>query len=375
MNDNKDSVFWVGIDLHQSSLMLAAYRGWAKEPEVYRELDSRGPAVGRLLRGLRGQAPVRAVYEAGGCGYWLARRMKRWGVECEVVAPSLIPKRSGDRVKTDKRDALKLATMHRGDLLTPVRVPSLEEERVRRLVRAREALRRDVHRSKQRILKFLQSLGLRHSTATHKRKNWTQSFWRWLRGLKLHAQERESLALLESELEVQMALLADADERVAKRSMEAPYADAVGRLRCLRGIDTLSAMVLRTEVCDMRRFASASKFMGWLGLGVSEFTSVKRLQGGITKTGNGRCRRILTEAAWNNTHWPHVSKALRDRSAGQPPEVIAHAFRAQKRLHKTWKCLEPKMGSKKAAVAMARQLAGFIWAIWLAEPELLTVRK
>lgn len=372
MSDTKGSVFWVGIDLHQSALMLSAYRGWSEEPEIYRELDPRGPALGRLLRRLNKQAPVKAVYEASGCGYWLARRMKRWGVDCEVVAPSLIPRIPGVRVKTDRRDANKLATMHRSSILRYVRVPSLEEERIRRLVRAREGIRRDVHRSKQRILKLLQSLG--HVYASGKKK-WTQAYWRWLRALDLKGEEKEVLEILTSQLEVHLALLADVDERVAQRSVQPPYADAVGRLRCLRGIDTLSAMVLRTEICDMRRFASVTKFGGWLGLGVSEYTSLRRVQGGITKTGNGRCRRILIEAAWNNTYWPHVSKSLRERSAGQPPQVIAHAFRAQKRLHATWKRLEPKVGSRKAVVAMARELAGFVWAIWIAEPQLLTARN
>ena len=295
---DKSTAFWVGIDLHQSDLMQA-------------------------------EAPVQAGYEASGCGYWLARRIRRWGADCEVVAPSLIPQRPGDRVKTDKRDALKLATLHRGDLLSFVRVPSVEEERVRRIVRT----------------------------------------------LDLHAEEREALSLLESELEVQLALLASADERIEQRSLEDPYAGPVSRLRCLRGIDTLSAMVLCTEVCDMKRFASASQFVGWLGLGVSEFTSVKRKQGRTTRTGNSRCRRILVEAAWNNTRHPHVSKILRARSAGQSPDVIAHAWRAQHRLHKTWRRLEPRVGSKKTVVAMARELAGFVWAIWLAAPDLLTARK
>ena len=369
---DKSTAFWVGIDLHQSELMLAAFRGWASVPAVYTTLDPRGPALGRLVRGLQAEAPVQAVYEASGCGYWLARRIRRWGADCEVVAPSLIPQRPGDRVKTDKRDALKLATLHRGDLLSFVRVPSVEEERVRRIVRTREMVRRDVHRSKQRILKLLQSCDRFYGP---RKKNWTQGFWRWLRTLDLHAEEREALSLLESELEVQLALLASADERIEQRSLEDPYAGPVSRLRCLRGIDTLSAMVLCTEVCDMKRFASASQFVGWLGLGVSEFTSVKRKQGRTTRTGNSRCRRILVEAAWNNTRHPHVSKILRARSAGQSPDVIAHAWRAQHRLHKTWRRLEPRVGSKKTVVAMARELAGFVWAIWLAAPDLLTARK
>ena len=368
---DKSTAFWVGIDLHQSALMLAAYRGWAKEPEVYETLDPRGPAVGRLIRRLHEDAPVKAVYEASGCGYWLARRMRRWGVDCEVVASSLIPRKPGDRVKTDKRDACKLATLHRGDQLTFVRVPTPEEERVRRIVRTREMIRRDVHRSRQRILKQLQSCGHHYKQGG----NWTLGFWRWLRELKMHADENEALTFLRSELEIQEALLASADARILERSLEAPYVDAVGRLRCLRGIDTLSAMVLRTEVCDITRFASASAFVGWLGLGVREYTSVKRSQQGITKTGNSRCRRILVEAAWNNTRRPYVSKVLRARSAKEPADVIAHAYRAQRRLHDTWRRLEPRIGSRKAAVAMARELAGFVWALWWAKPELLTARN
>jgi transposase len=368
---DKGTAFWVGIDLHQSALMLAAFRGWEETPAIYDTLDPQGPALGRLLRKLRVEAPVQAAYEASGCGYWLARRMKRWGVDCQVVAPSLIPRRPGSRVKTDKRDALALATMHRGGLLSYVRVPGPKEERVRRIVRTREMVRRDVHRSKQRVLKVLQGLGHRYGN----RKKWTLAFWQWLRGLALHEEEREVIDLLLAELEVQEALLADADARIGKRSQDKPHAEPVGRLRCLRGIDTLSAMVLQTEVWDMSRFARADQFMSWVGLGVSEFTSIREWRGRITRTGNSRCRRILVEAAWNNTRRPHVSKQLRDRSQGQPPAVIAHAWRAQQRLHKMWRTLEPKVGSKKAAVAMARELAGFIWAIWLAKPELLTARN
>jgi transposase len=324
------------------------------------------------MRRLRAQGPVKAVYEASGCGYWLARRMRRWKVDCQVVAPSMIPRLPGDRVKTDERDARKLAEWHRADLLSYVPVPGVEEERARRLVRTREAIRRDVQRSKQRILKLLQGLG--HSYGGN-RKKWTLAFWAWLRALDLHPDEREALRFYESELEVQQALLDQIDGRIKERSLEAPYAAPVGRLRCLRGIDTLSAMVLRTEICDVRRFASASQFMGWLGLGVSEYTSVKQRRGGITRTGNSRCRRILVEAAWNNRHWPRISKDLRTRSAEQDPMVLAHAWRAQTRLHKTWKRLEPRIGSRKAVVAMARELAGFVWAIWRAEPELLTARN
>ena len=365
---NQHSFHWVGIDLHQKTLTLAVYRGQEREPLLTKTLP--GPnftRLRRILRQLDAQAPVRVVYEASGCGYVLARLLEAWGFECDVAAPSLIPRRPGDRVKTDKRDALKLATMHRGGLLTPVHIPSEAEERLRTLVRTAEAARKDVRRSKQRILKLLQARGL-----TYRGKNWTLAFWRWLRGLRLEGLDQISLNHHLAQLETGQGFAASLQDEVEARSVQKPYGDPVARLRCLRGIDTLSAMTLATETIDMRRFASPRKYMGWVGLGVSEFTSVNRVQGGITRTGSGRCRRILVEAAWNNSHRPHISKVLEARMASQPPAIQAHAWRAQQRLHRTWRRLEPRIGSKRAAVAMARQLAGFVWALWLARPEYLS---
>lgn len=362
---------WVGIDLHAASLFLVAYEGGAKQPILERDLAPDSPKLRPLLRKLGGRGPVRVVYEAGGCGYWLARRLRSWGFECEVAAPSLIPRKPGDRVKTDRRDARKLATLHRAGLLQGVHVPTEEEERVRGLVRAREAARRDLHRSRQRTLKFLLARGLRPREG----KNWSQRHWRWLRGVTLPGEDQLVLNHQLAEIELRMEMLGRLDEKVVERSHLDPYGRPLGRIRCLRGIDTLSGMTLATEVFDMRRFRSASRFMGWLGFGVREASSGgRRHQGGITRAGNGRCRRILVEAAWNNIHRPHVGPELKKRMAGQSEMVLAHAYRAQQRLHALWGRMAPKKDRRTVVTAMARQLAGFVWALWLGEPEHLQRR-
>lgn len=367
----QDSAHWVGIDLHQQSLVLAVYRDMGAQPLLERTLPPESPKLRPLLAKLERQAPVRAVYEASGCGYWLARRLRGWGFACDVIAPSLIPKRSGDRVKTDKRDARKLATLHRGGLLELVRVPTESEERLRGLVRSRDTARRDVHRCRQRVLKLLQARGVSYLEGKH----WTHKHWSWLRGLRLEGEDHVVLSHHLADVEVRMAMLDQLDEQVEQRSLEAPYAGPVARLRCLRGIDTLSAMTLATEVFDMRRFASARRFMGWLGLGVAEDTTGKRRrQFNLTRTGNTHCRRILIEAAWNNTHRPYISRALKMRMEGQPPEVLAHAWRAQQRMHRLWERYAPRMNRKTAIAAMARQLSGFVWALWRAEPDMLRRR-
>jgi transposase len=357
---------WVGIDLHQENLVLSVFAGDAKEASLERVVPTQSPALRPVLTRLGRRGPVRAVYEAGGCGYWLARRLRGWGLACEVAAPSLIPRQAGARVKTDRRDARKLATLHRAGLLECVHVPTEAEERLRGLVRARDAARRDLNRSRQRVLKLLQARGLSYEGSKH----WSQRHWKWLCGLRLEGEDQVVLSHQLTEIELRMAMRAGLDERVAARSLEEPYAGPVARLRCLRGIDTLSAMTLATEVFDMRRFRSARRFMGWLGLGVSENSSgARRRQGGITRAGNGRCRRILVEAAWNNIHRPYIGRELARRQQGQAKDVVAHAWRAQRRLHDRWTRLAPKKDRRTAITAMARQLSGYVWALWLAEPE------
>jgi transposase len=240
---------------------------------------------------------VTACYEAGGCGYVLQRKLQEWGVSCEVIAPSLIPKRSGDRRKTDKRDARKLARLYRAGELTPIRIPSEADERVRSLIRSRCVFTREILKSRHYVLKLLQSRGRVYRQG----KNWTRAHWDWLRKLELPGEDHFVLQSYVALLEVKLAQREEIDRRIEAISLSEPYAEPVARLRCLRGIDTLSAMTLVVEIGDVRRFATPRHLMGYLGLTVSESSSGAGPQtmGGITKAGNAHCRRVLVEASWH----------------------------------------------------------------------------
>jgi transposase len=296
------------------------------------------------------------------------------GVHCDVIAPSLIPKCRGDRIKTDRRDARMLARRYRSGDLVPIHVPSAHEEAVRELVRCRQTIQRESHRSRQYVLKLLQRHDLRGPT----KKNWTIGFWTWLRRLDLPDHSGEvlgnHLALLDTKLS-QLGALDVRLEQVWKEDER--LRGPVGRLRCLHGIDTLGALVLATEIVDVRRFARARQLMGWLGLNVSEDSSGEvRRRGAITKAGNAACRRILVEAAWHYRHRPTVtSLALRRRQEGQDPLVVAHARRARRRLYKRFQHLDRGRDSCVAATAVARELSGFVWALlhddpahWIEQP-------
>ena len=356
----KSTRCFVGIDLHQDTVTMAVLPEGAAEPVDVATMENDASKIRRFLVRASRHGPLACCYEASGCGYVLQRRLTAWGMACEVIAPSLIPRRPGDRRKTDRRDAIQLARLYRSGDLTPIRVPDVAEERVRGLVRCRETLTREILASRHYVLKFLQARGLRWGKASR----WTQEYWTWLRGLQFEGEDQATfdtyLALLDQKLELRR----DLDERIERLALEPDYREPVSRLRCLKGVDTLSAMVLRTEIGDVRRFESPRQLMGYLGLTVSEFSSggLQR-RGGITKAGNARCRRVLVEAAWNYRHPPRESKALRARREGLPARVVEHARRAERRLHKRFQALEVRMRSTKVAVAVARELVGFVWAL------------
>jgi transposase len=329
------------------------------------------PKLRKFFEKLLAGGPVRACYEAGGCGYVLQRALTSWGVPCEVIAPSLIPKKPGDRRKTDERDARSLATLYRSGLLTPVHVPTQDEERVRGLTRARETFTRDIHVSKQHVLKFLQ---LRGHVFDGGKKAWTNVFRAWLLNLipTLHPLDQAVLRSYLSILEQKELLRTGLDQKIQAVSMEEPYAQPVARLRCLRGIDTLTAVSLVAEIGDIRRFETPRRLMGYLGLTVSEHSSGDtERRGGITKAGNTRCRRLLVEAAWNYRHAARHSEKIRKRREGQPPDALASAVRAEERLHQRFVRLLERMPSQKAVTAVARELAGFVWAQLQGTPEAL----
>jgi len=324
----------------------------------------------RLARKLRREATGEVVcaYEAGPCGYVVQRQFLAEGLACQVVAPSLIPSKPGDRIKTDRRDAKKLAELLRADLLTEVQPPSEEQEAVRDLCRCREDARHDLQRCRHRLGKFLLRKGVHYGQG----RAWTERHRQWLFGLRLEpAAAQWTLESCLVGVEQLGVRLQELDRQLEEIAQTQPYREPVGRLRCFRGIDTLTAMVILTELHDIRRFRSARALMAYLGLVPGEHSSgEKTRRGGITKTGNRHLRRVLIEAAWHARHRPAIGKALRQRRQNQPVQAIAIADRAMHRLHRRyWRMLTMGKPPTKVVTAVARELAGFVWATLYSIPE------
>jgi transposase len=303
-----------------------------------------------------------AAYEAGPCGYELSRQLKAAGIDCRVVAPSLIPVAPGQRIKTDRRDAAKLARLLRAGMLSEVAEPTPAEEAVRDLCRSREDAKQDLTRARHRLGKMLLRRGRIYRAGTA----WTQAHRAWLKSQRFDYPADEIV------FTDYLTAVEGAEDRVRRLEAElvaiaeqAPYAGPVGWLRCLRGFDTVTAVSVVAELFDVRRFATARHLMAYLGLVPSERSSGPSVRrGGITKTGNGHVRRLLIEAAWHARRRPMVSKVLRQRRRGQPPEVVALADRAMQRLwRRWWHLVHQGKSTPKATTAVARELAGFVWAI------------
>jgi transposase len=351
---------WAGLDVHAARVLAATTDSQSGELRV-RSLPGATRAIVDFCAGLPG--PVRVAYEAGPTGFGLARALEAAGVGCVVAAPGKIERPASDRVKTDRRDAERLLRLLLIDALHPVRVPTSDEEALRDLVRAREDLRGDLMRARHRLSKLL----LRHDVRFDGTgRAWTHAHRRWLATVDLG--QRGAQVTLHDYIGAIDALLVRRDTLEAtidELIVDSPWAQTVARLRCLRGIDTLSAAGLCAEVGDFQRFARAGHVMSFLGLVPSEHSSGQtRRQGQITKSGSGHGRRLLVEAAWHYRRAPRNGMALRRRQAGQPPHVLAISWAAQQRLHRTWRRLDTERGKRRTlvAVAVARELAGFCWA-------------
>jgi transposase len=351
---------WVGLDVHRASVVAAIMDGESGELRVCC-LGGETREVVAFCAALAG--PVRVAYEAGPTGFALARALSAVGVECVIAAPGKIERPSSDRVKTDQRDAQRLLRLLMIDGLHAVRVPSPQEEALRDLVRAREDIRGDLMRARHRMSKLL----LRHDVRFEgTAAAWTAHYRQWLGGVDLG--DRGAQVTLRDYLGAIDALIVRRDAlegAIAELVPGSPWAQTVARLRCLRGLDTLSAVGLCAEIGDWQRFARAGHVMSYLGLVPSEDSSgPTRRQGSITKTGSGHGRRLLVEAAWHYRKPPAKGQALKRRQAGQPAHVIAISWAAQQRLHRTWQRLDGERGKRRTivAVAVARELAGFCWA-------------
>lgn len=348
---------WVGLDVHARSVIAGVL-----EAESGELRSRRAPTVvAETVAWLRQlPAPVRVAYEAGPTGYGLARACAAAGIECTVAAPAKIPRAPGDRVKTDRRDAERLARLLRLGELVPVRVPDPYEEAARDLVRAREDARGDLMRARHRLSKLLLRHGIVYDSSA-----WTGAHDAWLR---LQSFPSRPLALAFEECYgavVQTKSRRDAlDQAIAELALEPPFAEIVGRLCCLRGISTLTALALTVEIGDWSRFRPQS--LGpFLGLVPREDSSGEhRRQGAITKTGNSHARRLLVEAAWHHRRPLRASATLERRRQGQPAAVRARADQSCRRLHARWQALE-RRGKRRTivAVAVARELTSHCWAL------------
>lgn len=356
------SVTFVGLDVHADSITAAILAPESQSAEVI-ELSSDLMKVRRLFRRLADKGPVRACYEASGAGFVLQRVLTRDGFHCEVIAPSLIPRRPGDRRKTDRLDAIMLARLYRSGHLTAVHVPTEDHEALRRLLRLRYTYHAYCTATMHRISGILRNHGF---VFTEGKSTWTKKHRHWLVSLRqsLDGPLQTALAIELEHLEYLETQQRALDAELERFASSAQFRTQVEALCCLRGVKTLTALTLLCEIDDVRRFSSPRTLMAYFGLVPSEHSSGdKEHRGPITKAGNIHVRRLLVEAAWNNRHRAGADLILTRRRQGQPPAVVAIALKAQHRLYKKFWHLDQRKHRHVAITAVARELCGFIWAI------------
>ena len=361
----REKLRFLGLDVHAETIAVAV----AEPDGEVRSLGTianREESVRKLIRKLGPAEHLRACYEAGPTGFVLYWQLSQLGVECAVVAPSLVPKKPGDRVKTDRRDAPKSARSYRSGDLTAVWVPDEDSEALRDLVRQREAAKQDQLRARHRLTKLLLRTGQRPPLGL---KAWTERYMRWLAQVR-YTQPAQEVTRLDCMNEVEhmsarVKRLEEAILEVVKLAPE-PMQELIRGLQALRGVAHISAVTIASELGNISsRFPSARKLMGYCGVFPSEDSSGKRIRrGGITKAGNAHLRRVVVESAWCYRHLPRVGEKLRKRHQGVPAEITEIAWKAQHRLHQRYmKMMNAGKDQRKVMTAVARELLGFIWAI------------
>ena len=364
----RKSTRYVGLDVHAETIAVAVAASGRGRAEGLGTIPNRPESVRRLIKKLGSNEHLRVCYEAGPCGYDLYWQLTKLGVACEVVAPTLVPVKAGERVKTDRRDARKLAQLYRAGELTAVWIPDEAHEALRDLVRAREAAKADQLCARNRLTKFLLRRGIRQPTGT---RRWSTRHRLWLQTLRFEHGAAEA-TYLDYLHEVDRAgerikRLERAIDEAVEQAPEHLQA-VIAALQALRGVAKLTATTIVAEVGTLSRFDKPTQLMGYTGVVPSEVSSGgTRRQGAITKTGNAHLRRVLGEAAWSYRRRPNVGYALRKRHEGLSEEVKAIAWRAQHRLYSRYRHLQGRGKSHhKTVTAVARELLGFIWAVGVA---------
>ena len=360
-----DGIRWVGLDVHARESTIAVFDQGTGELLTSRVVGRPHELLERLMDI---PVPARMVYEAGPTGYGLVRRARARGIEMAVCAPGRTDRPATDRVKTDKRDAIRLARRLAAGELTLVTVPSVEHERLRDLVRCREDIRVDLMRARNRLGKFLLRREIYYDAPGER---WSRKHRIWLASLRFA--DRASQLTMADYLHAHDVLIARRDRieaELEQLASESIFAAPIARLRCLRGISTLSALGICVEVGEFERFEHPDSLAAYLGVVPSESTSgERRRQGAITKAGSTHARRLLIEAAYHYQRHPAAGEKLQRRQVGQPAHIINIAWRAQRRLNARWRQLKHARHKPNGvvAVAIARELAGFCWEIALAD--------
>jgi transposase len=359
----RNCITWVGMDDAANKINVAVFLGQASSPHEEFVVVNDQSGHGRLVKKLKSlPGEVRCVYEAGVNGYHLQRVLSKHKISCDIAAPSLTPRRAGKRVKTDPRDAKELGKLYRAGELTSIIIPGIKQESLRDLVRAREDAMEDQQRARHRLNRFLLRRGLKYRAG----KAWSAGHLKWIKTISFdEAEARTVLMEYRETLDEATERMKRFDQKVEEASKAPEYKKLVSYLMGLRGIKVLTAMTIISETIDLKRFTDARALMAAIGLVPCENSSGEReSRGGITKTGNSHLRRVAIESSWHYRHAPVAGKALKNRRAGLPLEVLEIVRKADRRLNQRyWHLVNKGKNTRTAVVAVARELAGFVWAI------------
>ncbi|WP_025693364.1 IS110 family RNA-guided transposase [Paenibacillus zanthoxyli] len=359
----KDFTKFVGLDVSKDSISVAVADTGRGEPRFLGNIPHTPEAIRKFMKKIGTPEQLHVCYEAGPTGYGLFRFLISLGIDCVVVAPTLIPRRTGDRIKTDRRDSLRLAQLLRAGELTPVWTPDEDHEALRDLVRARHDAKEDLQRARLRLVQFLLRHDLRPQKGT---RNWSVKHREWLDSLRF---EKSSLQIVFQEYLHAIDEVTDRMKRIEAeihvQAMSSVHAPVIQALQTMRGVAEVTATTLVAEIGQFSRFSSPRQLMSYAGLVPKEYSSgATRWQGSITKVGNAHIRHVIVESAWAYRHSPSLKGKLCARQEGQDPEAKRIAWKAQHRLHQKYHQITSRGNAgKKAAVAVARELIGFIWAI------------